>query len=413
MDAAVIDPRQQRGLVLANGSRIKRLTDSTWLVPSATSSGGYVVDTSTRTCSCPDFELRSVRCKHQWAVSYARHEVTAPDGSKVITETMRVTYRQNWPAYNAAQCEEKERVQMLLRGLCAGIKQPPYRGRGRPRVPLADVIYAATMKVFVGLSGRRASSDIRDAKAKGLIDHAAHYNSISDYLLRPELTPLLKVLIQESASPLAAVESKFAIDATGFTTVGYTRWFDEKYGKERSEHVWVKLHAVTGVHTNVVTAAEVTEGSLNDSPYLPPLVAETAERFKVQELLADKGYVGVKNLEAIEKIGAQAYIPFKENNQGNGPDVWRRMWHLFSFHRPEFLAHYHARSNVESTFSSIKRKFGATVRSKDHVSQVNEVLLKVLAANLSCLVHATHELGIETTFWKAPRAKPPTIQVMP
>ena len=130
MDAAVLDPRQQRGLVLANGSRIKRLTDSTWLVPSATSSGGYVVDTSTRTCSCPAFELRSVRCKHQWAVSYARHEVTAPDGSKVITETMRVTYRQNWPAYNAAQCEEKERVQMLLRGLCAGIKQPPYRSIG-------------------------------------------------------------------------------------------------------------------------------------------------------------------------------------------------------------------------------------------------------------------------------------------
>lgn len=412
MDTVSTDFRQARGLVLAKGKRIKRLTDNTWLVPSATSSGGYVVDTTARTCSCPDFELRMVRCKHQWAVSYARHEVTAPDGSKVVTETMRVTYKQDWPAYNAAQCEEKERVQLLLRGLCEGIQAPPYRGRGRPRVPLADVIYAATMKVFVGLSGRRASSDIRDAKAKGLIDHAAHYNSVFDYMLRPELTPLLKVLIQESAAPLAAVESKFAIDGTGFTTVSYTRWFDEKYGKERSEHVWVKLHAVTGVHTNVVTAAEVTEGSKNDSPELPHLARETAERFKVEEFLADKGYIAAKNLEAIEKIGAQAYIPFKENNTGQGPEAWRRMWHLYSFHRPEFLAHYHARSNVESTFSAMKRKFGATVRAKDYQSQVNEVLLKVLAHNLSCIVHSIHELGIEPQFWNGSKPPTPTFGVL-
>lgn len=128
-------------------------------------------------------------------------------------------------------------------------------------------------------------------------------------------------------------------------------------------------------------------------------------------MLADKGYVGAPNLEAIEKIGAKAYIPFRESDTGQGPEVWRRLWHLYSFHRPEFLAHYHARSNVESTFSGIKRKFGSTVRSKDHVSQVNEVLLKVLAWNLSCVVHSIHELGIDPKFWTNPNAPKPTIEV--
>ncbi len=64
-----------------------------------------------------------------------------------------------------------------------------------------------------------------------------------------------------------------------------------------------------------------------------------------------------------------------------------------------FLSHYHRRSNVESTFSAIKRKFGAGVRSKLPAAQFNEVLLKCLCFNLSMLVHSIHELGIEPKFW--------------
>jgi hypothetical protein len=38
--------------------------------------------------------------------------------------------------------------------------------------------------------------------------------------------------------------------------------------------------------------------------------------------------------------------------------------HTFEARNDEFLAHYHQRSNVESTFSMVKRKFGASVRAK-------------------------------------------------
>ena len=34
------------------------------------------------------------------------------------------------------------------------------------------------------------------------------------------------------------------------------------------------------------------------------------------------------------------------------------MFHFFSLNRETFLSHYHKRSNVESTFSMIKAKFG-------------------------------------------------------
>ena len=74
--------------------------------------------------------------------------------------------------------------------------------------------------------------------------------------------------------------------------------------------------------------------------------------------------------------------------------AWDRLFHFYNFNRDEFLAHYHKRSNVESAFSAMKRKFGDFVRSKTTIAQTNEVLLKVLAHNIVRLVHSIHELGI-------------------
>lgn len=95
------------------------------------------------------------------------------------------------------------------------------------------------------------------------------------------------------------------------------------------------------------------------------------------------------------------YIPFKSNSQSQGSAAWRRMWGLFMYRQPEFRQHYHLRSNVESTFSAMKRKFGPSVRSKNQTAQINEVLCKALCFNLSMLVHAMFELGIEPTFLEA------------
>lgn len=72
--------------------------------------------------------------------------------------------------------------------------------------------------------------------------------------------------------------------------------------------------------------------------------------------------------------------------------------------REEFAAHYHKRSNVEATFSAIKRVFGDSVRSRIRAAQVNEVLLKILCHNIRCLVHAIHELGVEPMFRPMPLA---------
>jgi transposase len=164
------------------------------------------------------------------------------------------------------------------------------------------------------------------------------------------------------------------------------------------EHAWLKAHAMVGVKTGIVSAVKVTASNSNDCPELPALLTSTAERFGVAEVSADKAYLSHANLNAIEGAGAVPYIPFKSNSKGAGPASWRKMWGCFIYRQDEFQAHYHLRSNVESVFSSVKRKFGSAVRSKKFVAQVNEVLCKILCHNLAVLAHAMSELGIEPIF---------------
>jgi len=396
------DARQEKGRQLSSDKRIKKVEGALWFVPSQTNNaGGYLVNVLASTCSCPDHETRRVRCKHMFAVEFVQTVEVAPDGSATVTESVKVTrktYPQDWANYNAAQCAEKGTVQVLLRSLCDGIVTPPQAGRGRPRTPLADAVFGMTMKVYTTVSGRRATTDIRACADAGHMTKAPGYNTLFDYFERPDMTPLLTKLVEESAAPLACVESRFAVDSTGFGTVTYRRWYDHKYGREMKEHGWVKAHAMVGATTNAITAICVTDSDANDSPEMPALVASTAQRFALAEVSADKAYLSHANLAAVEAAGAVPYIPFKSNSKGEGPAAWRRMWGLFMYKQPEFLAHYHARSNVESTFSAVKRKFGGSVRSKTPTAQVNEVLCKALCFNLSCLVHAMHELGIEPSF---------------
>jgi hypothetical protein len=50
-----------------------------------------------------------------------------------------------------------------------------------------------------------------------------HYNSVLAAFDKPEMTPILVSLIEQSAKPLASVETSFAIDSTGFGTAIYRR----------------------------------------------------------------------------------------------------------------------------------------------------------------------------------------------
>ena len=225
------------------------------------------------------------------------------------------------------------------------------------------------------------------------------------------MTPILGDLIRESALPLRAIEVDFAVDSTGFGTSRFVRWFDQKYGIVRQRAEFIKVSVMTGVKTNIVSAVRVGGQYSADSPEFIPLVQETAKGFKPREVSADKAYVGYDNFDAVAALGATAYIVFKDTASGRLGGTYAKMLREFNRNQDEYLAHYHKRSNVESTFSMIKAKFGDSVRSKTDTAMMNEALCKVLCHNLCCLIQSACELGIETTFWKSEPDQEPMMPI--
>jgi len=395
---------KERGLAIAESDEVKK-NRLGWQVPSQSGNGTYIVnmDNGEPFCTCQHFETTHKKCQHIYAIEFIVQKEQHPDGTEVETKTMRVTYAQDWPVYNEAQTHEQEQFVALLHDLCNGIPQPE-QTFGRPRLPLADVVFSAVYKVYSTMSTRRFMTDLKAAQEKGLVTKSPSCTSNFRSLENPELTPLLKSLIEQTASPLRTVETDFAVDSSGFATTTYNRWFDHKWGKERSEAKWVKAHLICGVKTHIVTSVEVTATESADAPQLPKLVNTTAKAFTINEVSADKAYSSRKNLHVIQAVNGTAYIPFKsysKGSQGCRPfdALWHRMWHYYNFNREAFSQHYHKRSNAETAYSMIKMKFGAMVRAKTPVAQINEVLCKILCHNICVLIQSIYELGLEPIFW--------------
>ncbi len=166
-----MEARQNKGLEIAARHEIKR-EGNVWLVPSQNSSKTYITDLFLGTCTCPDFETSKVKCKHLYAVEIMLQResglaVPQPEKSK------RPTYKQQWHQYNLSQTREAGYFKSLLYELCTTIEEPEKpKGRGRPTAPLCDLIYAACLKTYNCMSGRRNQSDLDEATRRGLISRA-------------------------------------------------------------------------------------------------------------------------------------------------------------------------------------------------------------------------------------------------
>ncbi len=416
--------RQRRGIAIAALVPIRK-HKSQYRVPAQSSEAShYTVNVAGNqpTCTCPDWTLRQRDCKHIIAARLvAAREAAVSDGSVIEAEEVdeavferapaRPTYGQDWRSYDRAQEHEGQYFPALIHDLCNSVAQPEY-DYGRPKLPISDMLFCIARKEYSGLSRRRVMSVIRDDYEKGLISHLPSSGSLTKYIDNPDLTPILKQLVQESARPLAAVETKLAVDATGFSTRVYDRWFEHKWGKEIKQAQWIKAHIMCGTLTNIITAVEVTSGNRNDTKFLPRLLRASTENFDVEELSADKGYLSKKNFNTAAALGVDLYMPFKVDSRERNPKrkrsiAWEKAFRHYHDHREEFLQHYHLRSNAESTMQMLKSKFGPSVRSRIQTGQFNEILARCLCHNICVLIKSMYEFGIEIDFHQQSRESGP------
>lgn len=317
---------------------------------------------------------------------------------KKLTEKKK--HSQAWKEYNEAQTKEKLMFYKLIDELLNVVPTRIYTF-GRPRKSLRDMLFCCMIKIYNNSSSRRIISDLELAKRAGYIKDVPHFNTVLNYFEDTGMSIVIPYLISVSALPLKHVEQSFAADSTGFGTGRFDRWMNIRTQKDSKKKSWRKCHAICGVKTNIITSVRITEGKAGDSPQFNPLLTETAQNFNVKEISADKAYSSRANLELANKLGAMPYIPFKKNvkkGKSKGSPTWARMFEEFTKNYIEFAQHYHKRSNIESAFGMIKRKFGDFTRCKNEKRQENEILCKVLAHNLVCLIHEIFELKIEVDF---------------
>lgn len=314
------------------------------------------------------------------------------------------TYPQDWHAYNNAQMKEKMLLINILDELLDHIPFPNIKKVGRNPIPTRDKIFYLVMQAYNIKSSRRCISDLELCRRSLMIEKTPHFNTILKCLNDPTLETYFKHMINVSGLPLQQVEDSFAVDASGFSTSQFDRWFDYRWGekKEGKTRRWRKIHITCGTRTNIISAVNITMGTKADSPEFEKLVKNTKRVFDIKEVSADKAYSSRHNLAVVSALGGIAYIPFKSSTKGRpkGDWIWRRMFDMYTQHNEDFRMHYHKRSNVETTFHMIKQKFGDFLRTKHEISQNNEILAKCLCHNICVLIQEMLELGIEIDFKK-------------
>jgi hypothetical protein len=195
----------------------------------------------------------------------------------------------------------------------------------------------------------------------------------------------------------------------------------EKHDPGR-RHKGLRAHVAIGVKTHIVLSASITdEHGADYTEFVPLLTRVRKVGHSHSTAVADKAYLGRANFEGASDLGMEPYIPFKSNSRGlsHGSPIWNRKYHEFMARRDLFEEKRHKRSNVEATFSAIKRKLGEPLLSHNGGTRINELLAKTLACNIGMVVqqseiHGLHPgpIGYPRKFGDEPRshlgAEPPS-----
>jgi hypothetical protein len=300
--------------------------------------------------------------------------------------------RRNEPTYFA----------IMLMELLAGVISPFPPATRRPRVLIADVLFAMIYRTYMGVAGDKLTAFLKDLVDKGYITTALTPSSLFNYMAKGELLAVLEALIGKSSLPLRLFEVLGAIDSTGIYTTRYYIGRDWETGAKVEMLDWVRLHVVCGVFSKVITAARAAPRYSGENRYFEPLLRETlALGFKLKGIAGDKNYVNKKNIRLATELRLTPYLTFKKNavlSKKQEEKPWNESLLKFRGGDQEVLQRYRDRSMVETTHSSLKRKYNKYVFGVNKKAQLNEALTKVICYNICVWNRYAHRLGIIPTY---------------
>lgn len=268
---------------------------------------------------------------------------------------------------------------------------PPYAHRFSPKSYTQHQVFAclvlkASLKTdYRGVTALLA--DCPDLRAVIGLRRTPHYTTLqkaSKRLLSAQATtPLLDATVKRFLARRRRVGIA-AADATGFESRQVSPYFLRRTGRDgmRTGRYtrYPKLDIVVSCRDHLILAAHASLGPRADVACWAGLVRSAARRVRLGWLVADAGYDSEASHElAREDLGVRTAIPpTRGRRSSNLPTGRYRRLMKQRFPRRR----YRQRWQVETTFSSMKRRLGSAVRGRSYWARCRDLWLAVLTHNI-------------------------------
>jgi transposase len=309
----------------------------------------------------------------------------------------------DWAKYDKAQINEINNMLLFIRNMvdeaCKRLKLegvPEKKERGRPSKPPKDLAKAVLMQQYFGVSNRVTEGLVNLFREKMEIRSSFSYKAIERAYEIPEVTLILQEVFKMVQEPISDKEHNFSIDGSGVPTSTKQNYEQDK--KKGDTKGYEKMIAVVGNEYKMISSVIFTENpDANESPYLEPLVLETAEKYdEVKLVTADAGYISRANCNIIASIGAIPRIYPKRGItlRQRGSKAWTDMLLSFINDPQKWFEEYHSRSISETANSTYKRDFPVPLRRKINVRRKQEAFTRVCDYNLKRRCYLRYLEGI-------------------
>ena len=268
------------------------------------------------------------------------------------------------------------------------LEPPKDTQRGRKPIPFKERIFYLVDQVNTGKADLEYEGMMGEIVRQGYTSAPCRCTSLSKYANDSALPIFFDRLIEHSARAMNRYEHIFAIDATGFNCTTKNDYYAQKHHRKK-ESDWCDTHVICGVNSNIITAATVHHKYTSDElDEVIPLLEKTRRIFAIDYLLGDGGYMSEEKMEQVSsECSVRMVFPIKDNTLAYSPSrgvAWNENVRLNLSEIWNDI--YHPRSNVETVFSSIKKRIGETVHAHGEIARINEVYCKLVVHNLYVLI---------------------------
>lgn len=271
----------------------------------------------------------------------------------------------HWHEYTLSKINDLKSILLFIRNSVDGVFiDEDFYKVGRPPVNPKVLAKAILFCEAIGLPERQAQGWLELMGGFLGIYEILDDRVIGKAYENPEVIKILRKVFEENKSSNGVLSG----DGTGL----------ERSRKENYEST--KKKKAGQYMASIIDSREIVQTFDISGVQECQIMHELIKNVWGKTLCLDAGFNDRKLVSEISRLGMQAYIFPKKNNNINGDVYWQRMYLDFYYNTINWLINYHQRSHTESFHSSFKRSFGIITKLK-FCSKFTQVCARIIIHN--------------------------------